>query len=97
MVQESLTPKEVSAGAVKPRKNCVNPLWKLMTARRVAPMRLWASNNPLQVLEKALATDIGARSKASAELWRALKVEERAIWEMRAEEHNKDQKNQCFL
>ncbi|KAI1783519.1 hypothetical protein LXA43DRAFT_1067599 [Ganoderma leucocontextum] len=86
-------------GGAKPRANAPNPLWKAMAARGVSPMRLWASNNGDLVVQKAgpAARDIGARSKAGAELWRELPPDQRGIWEQRAEEHSKDKVDQCYL
>ena len=76
-----------------------NLLWRAMAARRVSPMRLWASNHMKLVMEKAGAAGkyVGPRSHASAELWRELIPSEREVWERRAEEHSKDKEGQCYL
>lgn len=70
-----------------------------MASRRVSPMRLWASNNMLLVMEKAglAAKDIGARSHASTELWHELPDLERETWQQRADEHSKEKEGQCYL
>ena len=90
---------KLNRGDVKPKVNPSNPLWKAMAARKVSPMRLWASNHRAAVAKEAGADahDVGARSHCGAQLWRGVPEDENAVWVQRAAEHKKAKEGQCFL
>ena len=89
--------RKKGTSSAKTRAGNTNPLWKFMSSRRVSAMRLWASHNIEKVFEEAGSRDIGLFSSTSAILWRGLEEEEREEWRSRANEHNKDKKDQCYL
>lgn len=73
-----------------------NPLLRRFQSRKPAASRLWGSTHVNEIRAHAGSTDIGAMSRATAELFSREPPDVQAHWQALADKQQETDADQCF-